>query len=227
MAKLILLRHGESVWNSLNLFTGWVDIPLSAKGIGEALQAGDVLKDIPIDVIYTSAQIRAIETAVLAMSRSSLGKAPCVVSEKGMMGQRTRIFSGKAQEGTIPLYKHWRLNERYYGALQGLNKKETAEKYGEEQVHIWRRSFDVRPPKGESLKDTAMRTVPFFKGTIVKQLMAGKTVLVSAHGNSLRSIVMYLESLSPDDVLKLEIPTGVPIFYDCFLNGKGLSFARK
>lgn len=227
MPKLILLRHGESVWNSLNLFTGWVDIPLSGKGIQEALAAGETLKDILIDIVYTSVQVRAMETAVLAMSRSTSGRVLSVVPETGLMKRRAKIFSDKVEKEVIPVIRHWRLNERYYGALQGMNKKETAEKYGDEQVHIWRRSFDVRPPQGESLKDTATRTIPYLTKVIYKKFIEGKNVLISAHGNSLRSIVMYLDKLSKEDVLKLEIPTGQPIVYEYRVEGKSVEFTKK
>lgn len=227
MPKLVLLRHGESVWNKLNLFTGWVDIPLSQKGIEEALEAGEKIKEIPFSVVFTSIQVRALETAVLALSKSFHASVPRVMPESWMMRLRGRIHSDEALKGTIPLYRHWRLNERYYGALQGMNKKETAEKYGEEQVHIWRRSFDVRPPAGESLKDTAARTIPFLKLRILPAVKSGKDVLVSAHGNSLRSIIMYLDGLSREEVLKLEIPTGKPVIYDFVENSKPIGFVRK
>ena len=214
MAKLILLRHGESVWNKKNVFTGWVDVPLSSNGIIEAIRAGEQLSDMNFDVVYTSVQVRAIETAMIALSKNKGTKTPVIIHQTGEMAKYTTIYSDAMKESIIPVYSDYHLNERYYGELQGSNKAEIAKIYGEEQVHKWRRSYDIRPPEGESLKDTAERTIPFFKETILSQLQKGKNVLVSAHGNSLRSIVMYIEKLSQEKVLELEIPTGVPLFYE-------------
>jgi 2,3-bisphosphoglycerate-dependent phosphoglycerate mutase len=214
MAKLILIRHGQSVWNKKNVFTGWVDVPLSQEGIDEALKAGETIADIKFDVVYTSLQIRAIETAMIALAANKSDKTPVVIHDEGKMAEWTTIYNEEMSRNIIPVYRDWHLNERYYGELQGKNKAETASVYGEEQVHIWRRSYDVAPPGGECLKDTAERTVPFFKENILAQLHAGKNVLISAHGNSLRSIVMYIENLTEEEVLKLEIPTGVPLFYN-------------
>ena len=188
MPTLVLIRHGQSLWNAENKFTGWTDIGLSEKGIKEAEEAGKKLENVPFDVVHTSALIRAQKTAEIIIKNNKKSKK-------------------------IPVYKDKRLNERHYGSLQGLNKKETAEKYGAEQVHIWRRSFDVPPPDGESLKMNAERTIPYFKENIIQDLKKGKNVLVSAHGNSLRSIVMYIENISKEDVVKLEIETGVPRTY--------------
>ena len=189
MARLILIRHGQSVWNATNRFTGWTDVELSEKGVIEAEEAGRQLSGIRIDVVHTSDLIRAQRTAEIVMQQNeSFGE-------------------------TIPTHYDWRLNERHYGALQGLNKAETAEKHGAEQVHLWRRSFDVPPPEGESLEMTAERTIPYFTEEILPDLESGKNVLVSAHGNSLRSIVMHLEGISPEDIVSLEIPTGSPMFY--------------
>jgi 2,3-bisphosphoglycerate-dependent phosphoglycerate mutase len=188
LTTLVLIRHGQSLWNAENKFTGWTDIGLSEKGIEEAEEAGEKLENIPFDVVHTSALIRAQKTAEIIIKKNKKSKK-------------------------IPVYKDKRLNERHYGSLQGLNKKETAEKYGAEQVHIWRRSFDVPPPDGESLKMNAERTIPYFKENIIQDLKKGKNVLVSAHGNSLRSIVMYIENISKEDVVKLEIETGVPRTY--------------
>lgn len=190
MALLILLRHGESQWNLENRFTGWVDIDLSERGIKEAEEAGKKIKDIRIDKIYTSALKRAYHTMEIVLK----------VSGKDALN--------------IPVVRDQALNERHYGDLQGLNKAETAKKYGEEQVHIWRRSYDVAPPNGESLKDTAARTLPFYRQFIEPDLKAGKNIFVPAHGNSLRSIVMELDHLSKEEVMKLNIPTGVPILYE-------------
>ena len=214
MSKLILIRHGQSVWNKKNVFTGWVDVPLSREGVDEALKAGEQIAGIEFDVIFTSVQIRAIETAMIAMAANNSQKTPVVIHTEGKMGEWTTIYNDAMSRNVIPVYRDWHLNERYYGELQGKNKAETAEVYGEEQVHIWRRSYDVAPPAGECLKDTAERTIPFFTETILPQLQAGKNVLVSAHGNSLRSIVMHIDGLSEEEVLNLEIPTGVPLYFD-------------
>ena len=188
MGVLILIRHGQSVWNAENRFTGWTDVELSERGVGEAERAGDLLSEIRFGVVHTSGLIRAQKTAEIIMSRNNVS-------------------------GKIPVMKDQRLNERHYGDLQGLNKAGTAEKHGAEQVHIWRRSFDVPPPGGESLKMNAERTIPYFEEEIVPDLKDGKNVLVSAHGNSLRSIVMHIESISPEEIVSLEIATGTPMFY--------------
>lgn len=215
MGKLILLRHGKSRWNELNLFTGWVDVPLSEQGIEEALNAGRQIRDIPIDAIFMSSLIRAQMTAMLAMSVHQSGKVPVVLHQREDKHSEWAHIYGKAAEAqTIPTIIAWQLNERMYGELQGLNKAETAEKFGAEQVHIWRRSYDIPPPNGESLELTAARSIPYFKDNIVPLLEQGKNVFVSAHGNSLRSIIMYLDGLSKEEVLKLELPTGVPVFYE-------------
>ncbi|MBI5346235.1 MAG: 2,3-bisphosphoglycerate-dependent phosphoglycerate mutase [Chlamydiae bacterium] len=212
--KLILMRHGESIWNKLNLFTGWVDVPLSAQGVQEAIQGGEKIKDIPIDVVFVSSLVRAQTTAVLAMLNHSSKKVLVFQPHDKKMQEWGVIYSSHTKEGTIPVYSSWHLNERMYGELQGLNKDETRKKFGEEQVHIWRRSYDVAPPNGESLKDTAQRTIPYFKEKIMPLILAGKNIFISAHGNSLRSIVMHLDNLSPQEVVKLEIPTGEPIIYE-------------
>ena len=189
MSVLVLVRHGESQWNLENRFTGWVDVPLSEKGILEARAAGEKLKKerIHFDAAYTSNLVRAQDT--LKIMLEALG-----------------------QEG-IPVQRDQALNERHYGELQGLNKAETAKKFGEEQVKIWRRSYDVAPPGGESLKDTAARTLPYFESKIIPDLKAGRNVMVAAHGNSLRSIVMFLDKLTKEQVLELNLATGVPILY--------------
>jgi 2,3-bisphosphoglycerate-dependent phosphoglycerate mutase len=193
MPKLILLRHGESQWNLENRFTGWVDVPLSPKGEQEAKHAGELLKAIPIDKVYTSVLQRAMETA--------------------------RIVLEARGNPNLPTERDKALNERMYGDLQGLNKAETADKFGAEQVHIWRRSYDVPPPNGESLKDTAARTLPYFNEHILPDIKAGLNVLVAAHGNSLRSIVMDLDKLTREQVIELNIPTGVPLVYDFAADG--------
>ena len=188
MGKLVLVRHGQSQWNLENRFTGWVDVDITEKGQEEAHRAGRELKGIKFDIAFTSLLKRAQQTLKI------------ILDEIGQPGLTT--MSDEA------------LNERHYGDLQGLDKAETAKKYGDAQVHIWRRSFDVKPPNGESLKDTAARTLPYFDSKILPEAAAGKNVLVSAHGNSLRAIVMGLEKLTPEQILKVEIGTGRPIVYE-------------
>ena len=197
MGKLILLRHGQSTWNLENRFTGWIDVPLTEQGKKEAEEAGKLLRDIPIDLAFTSVLVRAIDTLRIALKA--------------------------AGQENVPVQYDKALNERMYGDLQGLNKAEMAKKFGEEQVKLWRRSYDVAPPNGESLKDTAARAIPYFKEVILPEVKAGKTVLVSAHGNSLRAIVMYLDNLTKEQVLELNIPNGVPIIYEIDEEGKILS----
>ncbi|OBB22206.1 phosphoglyceromutase [Mycolicibacterium peregrinum] len=221
MPTLILLRHGESDWNQKNLFTGWVDVDLTDKGRTEAVRGGQLLveNDVLPDVVYTSLLRRAITTANLALDA--------------------------ADRHWIPVHRDWRLNERHYGALQGLDKAATKEKYGEEQFMAWRRSYDTPPPaieKGsefsqdadpryadigggpltECLKDVVTRFVPYYEATIVPDLLAGKTVLIAAHGNSLRALVKYLDGMSDEEVVGLNIPTGIPLRYDLDENLKPL-----
>jgi 2,3-bisphosphoglycerate-dependent phosphoglycerate mutase len=188
MPDLILLRHGQSQWNLENRFTGWVDVPLSPRGEEEARAAGEKLRGRRIDKVYTSALVRAAET--------------------------TRIALESAGIGPVPIERDSALNERMYGDLQGKNKAEAAEQFGADQVKLWRRSYDVRPPGGESLADTAARVLPYWERHILPDLKAGKNVLVGAHGNSLRALVMHLDQLSREEVLSLEIPTGVPLLYE-------------
>lgn len=190
MSTLVLLRHGESQWNLENRFTGWVDVPLTDKGRAEAKRAGELLRETGIRFTrcYTSELQRAQETL--------------------------RIVLEQLGASDLPVERDRALNERHYGDLQGLDKAETARKYGEEQVHVWRRSYDVPPPGGESLKDTAARTLPYFEANVAPALDRGENVLVAAHGNSLRSIVMDLEKLTREQVLELNIATGVPLVYD-------------
>ena len=197
MARLVLLRHGESQWNLENRFTGWVDVPLSPKGIEEAKQAGEKLRGFSFDRAFTSVLTRANET--LRFVLEAIGQT------------------------TIPIEKDKALNERMYGDLQGLNKAETAKKYGDAQVKIWRRSYDVKPPGGESLKDTAERALPYYEKMIKPCLLKGETIIIAAHGNSLRALVMELDQLSKEEVLELNIPTGVPLLYELDDSGKVLS----
>ena len=213
-SKLILMRHGQSIWNKKNLFTGWVDIPLSDAGIEEAVLGGKKIQNFPIDVVFTSTLVRAQMTAILALLHHKSGKIPVFQHRSSEEhGDWSKIFSEETLRKTFPVYTAWELNERMYGRLQGLNKAETAEKYGAEQVHIWRRSYDSAPPDGESLAMTAARSIPYFKKQILPCLERGENVFVSAHGNSLRAIVMYLEGLSKEEVVHLEIATGEPLFY--------------
>ena len=213
--QLVLLRHGESEWNAKNLFTGWVDVPLNDKGRAEGVRAGELIRDAGIlpDVVHTSLLRRAINTAAAALD--------------------------VADRHWIPVQRSWRLNERHYGALQGKNKKETLEAYGEEQFMLWRRSFDVPPPpldddsewsqvglaqyadlrddelpRTECLKDVIARFLPYWESAIVPDLRAGRTVLVAAHGNSLRALVKHLDGISDEDIAGLNIPTGMPLVYE-------------
>jgi 2,3-bisphosphoglycerate-dependent phosphoglycerate mutase len=187
MPDLVIVRHGQSQFNLENRFTGWIDIDLSEKGIEEARNAGEKLKGYKFDIAFTSALIRAQKTLDIILE---------------IIGQKD-----------IPIIKDKALNERMYGDLQGLNKDETRKKFGDEQVKLWRRSYDVAPPNGESLKDTAERVIPFYEQKIVPELKAGKNVLISAHGNSIRALVMHLENLSKEQIIETEIPTGIPKVY--------------
>jgi 2,3-bisphosphoglycerate-dependent phosphoglycerate mutase len=192
VSTLVLVRHGESIWNAQNRFTGWVDVPLSTKGRAEAKKAADALRSLRFDVAYTSVLVRAEET--LSILLAELGQTE------------------------VPVIRHAALNERDYGDLSGLDKAETAKRFSEEIVKIWRRSYDIAPPGGESLKDTAARTLPFFDRCIMGDIRQGKTVLVAAHGNSNRSIVMDIEKLTPEQVVSLELATGAPRIYE-YSNG--------
>lgn len=188
MPRLILVRHGESVWNLENKFTGWVDVELSEKGVSEAHKAGKALMDVDFDYLFTSVLKRAINTANI------------ILEEKGIKD--------------IPTERDQALNERHYGDLQGLNKDDIGRQYGLEQLKIWRRSFDIAPPNGESLKMTLERTLPYYIDKIEPKLKEGKNVLIAAHGNSLRSLVMHLENMTKEQVLELNIPTGIPYVYE-------------
>jgi 2,3-bisphosphoglycerate-dependent phosphoglycerate mutase len=187
MPTLALVRHGQSLWNAENRFTGWVDVPLTPLGEEEARRAGERLRDVEFDIAYTSALIRAQHTLDIILE-----------------------VTGRH----VPVIRDQALNERHYGDLQGLNKARTAERYGDDQVHIWRRSFATPPPNGEALKDTAARTLPFFDRAIMGDIVQGKNVLVVAHGNSNRSIVMQLDQLAEEEVPGLELATGVPLVYE-------------
>lgn len=188
MAQLVIFRHGQSVWNLENKFTGWVDVELTEKGQAEAHAAGEKLKGFKFDHAYSSVLKRAKETLRIALEA--------------------------AGHGPVPTDYDQALNERMYGDLQGLNKAETAAKFGDEQVKIWRRSYDIAPPNGESLKDTAARVLPYFEKEIVPKLREGKNVVIAAHGNSLRALIMHLEKMSPKEILEFEIGTGQPRLYE-------------
>lgn len=191
---LILVRHGQSQWNIENRFTGWIDIPLAKAGEAEARRAGELLKGYRFDHGFTSALQRAQQTMQIILD---------------VIGQPD-----------LPVEKDAALNERFYGDLQGLNKDETAQKFGAEQVHLWRRSYEVAPPGGESLKDTAARVLPYYQAHIEPRVLKGESVLVVAHGNSLRALVMALENITPQDIPDLNIPTGVPMRYVMDNHGK-------
>lgn len=188
MAQLVIIRHGQSQWNLENRFTGWVDVELSPKGEEEAKQAGEMLKGYKFDMAYTS---------LLKRAQITLGTILEVTGQTG-----------------IPVIQNEALNERNYGDLQGLDKAETSEKYGADQVHIWRRSYDIAPPNGESLKDTADRVLPYYITEIEPHLKAGKNIIISAHGNSLRALIMFLEDLTPEEILEKELGTARPIIYN-------------
>ncbi len=198
VGTLVLVRHGQSQWNLENRFTGWVDVPLSAAGEQEARKAGELLKGVQFDYAFTSALVRAQETL--------------------------RIILDVIGQPDIPIERDQALNERHYGDLQGLNKDETASKFGTEQVHIWRRSFDVNPPNGESLKDTRDRVLPYYRAHIEPLVKQGKRVLVSAHGNSLRALVMTLDNIPQNGIPDLNIPTGAPMRY--LIDGNGTVLER-
>jgi len=220
------MRHGQSMWNASKLFTGWVDVPLTNVGIDEAIQGGKDIAHLVIDEVHTSTLIRAQMTAMLALAQHNGGKTPVfqynqpedgienVSQNEARMIQWAQINGDQDTDSILPIFVSWQLNERMYGDLQGLNKDDTRQKYGDEQVHIWRRSYDVPPPNGESLELTAQRTLPYLEQSIIPSLQSGKNVFVAAHGNSLRSIIMSLEGLSQEQVLSLEVPTGIPMVYE-------------
>ena len=214
MSTLILLRHGQSVWNAANKFTGWTDVELSEVGKAEAAKAGEDLSSTKIDVVHTSDLIRAQRTAAIVMEHNQASS-------------------------DVPTHRDFRLNERHYGSLQGLNKAETAEKHGDEQVLVWRRSYDIPPPPmtkddegyagndrryanldeahlplTECLKDTVARFLPLWEGTVVPQIKAGKNVLIAAHGNSLRALIKYIDGVSEEEIIGMNVPTGMPLVYE-------------
>ncbi|GJY89259.1 histidine phosphatase superfamily protein [Tanacetum coccineum] len=213
-STLIIVRHGESMWNEKNLFTGCVDVPLTRKGVDEAIQAGKILSTMPFDIVYTSALVRSQMTAMLALTQHCCQKVPIIIHNENEEARFfSQIYSEDTKNQSLPVVTAWQLNERMYGDLQGLNKQETTEIFGKEQVYNWRRSYAVRPPNGESLEMCLKRAVAYFKDNIEPQLMAGKHVMVVAHANSLRSIIMYLDNLTPQEVINLELSTGVPMLY--------------
>jgi len=211
VSTLVLVRHGQSQWNLENRFTGWVDVPLSTKGIEEAISAGKKLQSFKFDIMYVSHMLRALQTLHYILLELDDDRTPIIYHEEKRIHDWEHHTSDQGTQ--IPVFQSVELAERYYGDLQGLNKDATREKYGKEQVHLWRRSFDINPPQGESLKDTSERTIPYYQKIILPNLERGKTVLVSAHGNSLRSIVMFVENISEQEIPTVEIPTGVPIIY--------------
>lgn len=214
MARLILLRHGQSLWNLANRFTGWVDVPLSAKGIAEAQAAGQLLADMSIDVAFTSALVRAQQTALLALGEQTSKRVPVMLQPAVEPSHWADIHDSTAAAEIIPVHINAALNERYYGDLQGLNKQAARDQFGEEQVKKWRRGFHVCPPDGESLAQTQVRAWAYTQSHILPALEQGQNVLVAAHGNSLRAMVMKIEQLSEDQVLALELATGEPRLYD-------------
>lgn len=225
MATLILIRHGQSLWNAANKFTGWVDVPLSERGRAEATIASCKLREAGyrVQVCFTSMLMRALETAVICLTECDEicgGRIPIIkhAADDPEWHGWDQYEGDPALE--LPIFPSVSLDERYYGELQGLNKAEMAAKYGAEQIQRWRRSFSERPPGGESLEDTLHRTLPFFRDRILAHLKQGDNVLVAAHGNSLRSIIMFLEQLSPEEVPGVELKTGVPIVYELDPDGQ-------
>jgi len=225
MSLLILMRHGQSMWNAAKLFTGWVDVPLTNVGITEAIEGGKKIAHLDLNEVHVSTLIRAQMTAMIALAQHNGGKTPVfrypepegglasVSENEARMIEWAQIKGEAGAADLLPVHVSWQLNERMYGDLQGLNKDATRKKYGDEQVHIWRRSFDVPPPSGESLKLTAERTIPYLESTLIPSLRSGNNIFVAAHGNSLRSIIMHIEGLSEAEVLSLEVPTGQPMVY--------------
>ena len=220
MGKLVLIRHGESLWNGRSLFTGWVDVPLTQAGIVEASRASHRIAAIDFDVAYTSALIRSIQTAFIVLLCDTKHRSPYLVHTSDFFHRKwyNRFFHAELHN-MIPVYRCWQLNERYYGDLQGLSKSKIADIYSVDKVLSWRKGYTARPPKGESLRDTSRRVIPFFNRVILKQLEEGKNVLVSAHSNTLRSIVMNLEQMDEAQVVGLEVETASIVVYD-YADGK-------
>lgn len=213
MPHLFLVRHGQSRWNLDNKFTGWVDVPLSKQGISEARKTAAKLKNVSIDVAFTSKLVRAQETLLIILAHQK--KCGIFLHES----KKRKEWSEHIVKNEIPIHSSDKINERYYGDLQGMNKNTARRKFGKKQVHIWRRGYAIRPPNGESLKDVYKRAVPYFKKNIVPELQKGKDVLVAAHGNSLRAIIKYIESISDENIPNLELGLATPIIYD-FKKGK-------
>jgi len=209
MSYLILVRHGESMWNLSNRFCGWVDVPLSENGIKEAMKCAQRLKNCSIDVAFTSTLERAQETLLIILAKQKY--TGIFVHEKGRMAKWSK--HKKLEKYEIPVYSSEALNERYYGKLQGMNKNAARRKWGKQQVFKWRRSWDIAPPGGEALKDTYKRAVPYFNRKIMPELRKNKDVIISAHGNSLRAIIKYIDNISNENIPHLELPTGKPIIY--------------
>lgn len=213
MARLILVRHGQSIWNLQNRFTGWVDVSLSRNGMDEAERVGQRLAEERLDVAFTSTLLRAQDTLYEILKHNRYCEQYVRIHETGRdWYEHFTPAPGDAAE--LKIYTSWRLNERYYGDLQGINKDAARQQFGAEQVHIWRRSYDVPPPGGESLKMTAERALPYYHDHIAPHLRQGETVLVSAHGNSLRALIMHIEQMRPDEIIRFELPTGTPHVYD-------------
>ena len=226
MSYLLLVRHGESRWNTVNKFTGWVDVPLSANGVREAEMMSKRIQHLNLDVAFTSHLERAHETLLVVLSTQD---RTGIFIHEGVHAGMSYPF--KKTDHEIPVYTNWVLNERNYGLLQGMDKQNAAKKYGKEKVLAWRRGFDDKPPRGESLKDVYERVVPYFKKEIMKEVRRGKNVIVVAHGNSLRAIIKYIESIPDGTIPSLELKTGEPFIYT-FKRGKlfktfeGYSFER-
>jgi len=213
VSRLFLVRHGQSIWNLQNRFTGWVDVSLSPQGVKEAQQAAALLAGERFDVAFTSALLRAQDTLYEILKCNRYCQQYVRVHEKSSEWYEHFVpTEGDANE--LRIYVSEKLNERYYGDLQGLNKDWARKRFGEKRVHLWRRSYDVPPPNGESLKMTAERTIPYYREKIVPHLRRGEHVLVSAHGNSLRSIVMYIERMTPSQIVEYELETGSPHLYE-------------
>lgn len=229
MSKLVLIRHGLSRWNHVNKFTGWVDVPLAEAGIEEAKKTSNELMGIDFDIAYTSDLMRAQETLLIVLSKQD--RTGIFLHKNSKKNQWLRKSNQPAYK-EIPIYDHPILNERYYGDLQGMDKDEARRKYGEEKVLMWRRSWDQKPPHGESLKDVYNRVVPFFVSNILSQAKKGKNVLLCAHSNSLRAIIKYIESIDDENIVNLEFPTGQAVIYEFEGNAllrvkNGFSFDRK